>query len=75
MGKIHFIWSGEAELPAGWALQPHSHDHYHLAYVQRGWLIFGADSLDLKRYPIRASLEYMRGLKDAAEKTEEVSRS
>ena len=49
MGKMQFIWSGETELPAGWALQPHSHDFFHLAYVQRGQLIFRADGLD---YPL-----------------------
>ena len=49
MGKIQFIWSGETELPAGWALQPHSHDFFHLAYVHRGRLIFRADGLD---YPL-----------------------
>ena len=49
MGKIQFIWSGETELPAGWALQPHSHEFFHLAYVQRGQLIFRADDLD---YPL-----------------------
>ena len=51
MGKTSFIWSGETELPAGWALQPHSHDFFHLAYVQRGRLIFRADDLD---YPLSA---------------------
>jgi len=49
MGKMQFIWSGETELPAGWALQPHSHDFFHLAYVHRGKLIFRADGLD---YPL-----------------------
>ena len=49
MRKIQFIWGGETELPAGWALQPHSHDFFHLAYVHRGRLIFRADVLD---YPL-----------------------
>ena len=49
MVKTQFIWSGEAELPTGWALQPHSHDFFHLAYVHRGQLIFHADGLD---YPL-----------------------
>ena len=49
MGKTQFIWSGDTELPAGWALQPHSHDFFHLAYVRRGQLIFRADGLD---YPL-----------------------
>lgn len=49
MGKIQFIWSGETELPSGWALQPHSHDFFHLAYVRRGHLIFCADEDD---YPL-----------------------
>ena len=49
MGKIQFIWSGETELPAGWALQTHSHDFFHLAYVQKGRLIFRADDVD---YPL-----------------------
>lgn len=49
METMQFIWSGETELPAGWALQPHSHDFYHLAYVHRGQLIFQADKLD---YPL-----------------------
>jgi AraC-like DNA-binding protein len=40
---MQFIWSGETELPAGWALQPHCHDFFHLAYVSRGQLIFRAD--------------------------------
>lgn len=46
MMKMQIIWSGEAELPAGWALQPHSHDFFHLAYVHKGHLIFRADGLD-----------------------------
>ena len=49
MRKMQFIWSGEAELPSGWALQPHSHDFFHLAYVRRGHLIFRADEKD---YPL-----------------------
>ena len=49
MEKMQFIWSGETELPAGWALQPHSHDFFHLAYVRKGQLIFRADDLD---YPL-----------------------
>ena len=49
MGKTQFIWSGETELPAGWALQPHAHDFFHLAYVHKGRLIFHADGLD---YPL-----------------------
>lgn len=49
MGKMQFIWSGEPELPAGWALQPHSHDFFHLAYVRSGRLIFRAGGLD---YPL-----------------------
>ena len=49
MGGLQIIWSGETELPAGWALQPHSHDFFHLAYVHRGQLIFHADGLD---YPL-----------------------
>ena len=51
MEKIQFIWSGETELPAGWALQPHTHDFFHLAYVRKGRLIFRADGLD---YPLSA---------------------
>ncbi|MBR2937054.1 MAG: AraC family transcriptional regulator [Oscillospiraceae bacterium] len=49
MGKMQFVWSGETELPAGWALQPHCHDFFHLAYVHRGQLVFRADKLD---YPL-----------------------
>ena len=49
MGKMQFIWSGETELPAGWVLQPHSHDFFHLAYVHRGLIFFRADELD---YPL-----------------------
>ena len=49
MDNLQFIWSGESELPAGWALQPHVHDFYHLAYVQRGTLIFLADGVP---YPL-----------------------
>jgi len=49
MGKMQVIWSGEAELPTGWALQPHSHEFFHLAYAHRGRLVFRADGLD---YPI-----------------------
>jgi len=43
MRKIQLIWSGETELPAGWALQAHSHDFFHLAYVRKGRLVFRAD--------------------------------
>ena len=46
MSKNHFIWCGEAELPAGWALQPHVHDFHHLAYVRRGHLDFRVDEVD-----------------------------
>ncbi len=46
MSKFQFLWCGEAELPAGWALQPHVHDFFHLAYVRRGNLIFRADEAD-----------------------------
>lgn len=49
MRKMQFIWSGESELPAGWALQPHSHDFFHLAFAHRGQFIFRADGLD---YPL-----------------------
>lgn len=49
MDNLQFIWSGESELPAGWALQPHVHDFFHLAYVQRGALIFHADGVP---YPL-----------------------
>ena len=49
MKKIQFIWSAETELPAGWTLQPHSHDFFHLAYVCSGHLIFHADGVD---YPL-----------------------
>jgi len=50
MGKMQFLWSGETELPAGWALQAHAHDDFfHLAYVRKGRLIFRADGLD---YPL-----------------------
>lgn len=49
MEKMQFIWSGETELPAGWALQPHCHDFFHLAYVRGGRLIFRVDGLD---YPL-----------------------
>ena len=42
MRNIQIIWSGETELPAGWALQPHSHDFFHLAYVRKGQLVFHA---------------------------------
>jgi len=49
MEKMQFIWSGETELPAGWELQPHVHDFFHLAYVRKGRLIFRADELD---YPL-----------------------
>ena len=43
MEKLQLIWSGETELPAGWELQPHTHDFFHLAYVKRGNLVFNAD--------------------------------
>lgn len=46
MAKLQLIWSGETELPAGWALQPHTHDFFHLAYACRGQLIFRADKVD-----------------------------
>ncbi len=46
MEKIQFIWSGETELPAGWALRPHSHEFFHLAYVKKGDLLFNADGAD-----------------------------
>jgi len=46
MEKLQLIWSGETELPAGWELQPHTHDFFHLAYVKRGNLIFNADGVD-----------------------------
>ena len=49
MEKMQFIWSGETELPAGWELQSHVHDFFHLAYVRKGSLIFRADQLD---YPL-----------------------
>ncbi len=49
MKKMQFIWSGETELPAGWALRPHSHEFFHLAYVRSGNLIFNADETD---YPL-----------------------
>lgn len=46
MEKIQLIWSGETELPAGWELQPHTHDFFHLAYIRSGNLIFRADGVD-----------------------------
>ena len=46
---MQFVWCGETELPAGWALQPHHHDFYHLAYVHAGRLIFHADG---QSYPL-----------------------
>ena len=46
MEKMQFIWSGETELPTGWALRPHSHDFFHLAYVRNGNLVFNADGAD-----------------------------
>lgn len=49
MENTQFIWSGETELPAGWALQPHTHDFFHLAYVSRGQLSFWADN---REYPL-----------------------
>ncbi|MCR4805491.1 MAG: AraC family transcriptional regulator [Clostridia bacterium] len=49
MDKMRLIWSGETELPAGWKLQPHAHDYFHLAYVRRGDLVFHAGGLD---YPL-----------------------
>ena len=49
MEKMQFIWSGETDLPAGWELQPHVHDFFHLAYVRKGTLIFRADGID---YPL-----------------------
>ena len=49
MRNIQIIWSGETELPAGWALQPHSHDFFHLAYVRKGQLVFHADE---QAYPL-----------------------
>ncbi|MCR5181627.1 MAG: AraC family transcriptional regulator [Clostridia bacterium] len=49
MSKFQFMWCGDAELPAGWALQPHVHDFCHLAYVRRGHLIFRVDEVD---YPL-----------------------
>jgi len=32
-----------------------------------------SEYMDLKRYPIRESLEYMRGLKDALDQTENIT--
>lgn len=49
MSAFQFMWCGEAELPAGWALHPHSHDFFHLAYVRSGNLIFHAGETD---YPL-----------------------
>ncbi len=49
MEKLQLIWSGETELPAGWVLQPHTHDFFHLAYVSRGQLSFQAGGQD---YPL-----------------------
>ena len=49
MERTKLIWCGETELPAGWALRPHSHDFFHLAYVRKGHLVFRADGLD---YPL-----------------------
>ena len=46
MEKLQLIWSGETELPAGWELQSHTHDFFHLAYIKRGNLIFNADGED-----------------------------
>ena len=46
MEKLQLIWSGETELPAGWELQPHTHDFFHLAYVTKGELTFNADGVD-----------------------------
>lgn len=46
MSTFQFMWCGEAELPAGWALQPHVHDFFHLAYVRSGNLVFRADEAD-----------------------------
>ena len=46
MEKLQLIWSGETELPAGWELQPHTHDFFHLAYVRSGNLVFRADGED-----------------------------
>ena len=46
MEKIQLIWSGETELPAGWKLQPHTHDFFHLAYVRSGSLVFHAAGTD-----------------------------
>lgn len=46
MEKLQLIWSGETELPAGWKLQSHTHDFFHLAYIKRGNLIFNADGED-----------------------------
>ena len=46
MKKIQFIRSSETELPSGWALQSHTHDFFHLAYVHSGQLIFQADEQD-----------------------------
>lgn len=45
----HIVWGGETELPAGWALQPHSHEFFHLAYVRKGELTFYADG---QAYPL-----------------------
>ncbi|MBQ4650403.1 MAG: AraC family transcriptional regulator [Firmicutes bacterium] len=46
MEKLQLIWSGETELPAGWELQPHTHDFFHLAYVRSGNLVFRAGGVD-----------------------------
>lgn len=49
MDKLQLVWSGETELPAGWKLQAHTHDYFHMAYVSKGNLIFRAGGTD---YPL-----------------------
>lgn len=46
MEKLQLIWSGETELPAGWELQSHTHDFFHLAYIKRGDIVFTADGVN-----------------------------
>lgn len=44
MDKMQILWSGESELPVGWALQPHAHDFFHLAYTIKGQLVLHTDN-------------------------------
>ena len=56
MEKIKLIWSGETELPAGWELQPHTHDFFHYLYILKGQ---GEIRIGNESYAIRPNEIYL----------------